>query len=96
MQDQSISNEERAKLEQISEEILKGMRQVADILGSKMNQQTNLPITKFTIYPPPPGKKLNMVEITFQKDSTGTPGLCYQDPPGICCGHVCPCVPIET
>jgi hypothetical protein len=90
MENESVSGEDRAKLEQVSGEIMNGVREIADILAANTNQKSGEPIQKFSIS----RGKTNMVEVTFGDGSTNS-GLCYQDPPGMCCGRPCPCVPIS-
>jgi hypothetical protein len=49
MENNSVSTEDRTKLEQISREIMKGVREIADILAANMNQKSGGPIEKFSI-----------------------------------------------
>jgi hypothetical protein len=96
MGNESVSKEDRERLEQLSGEIMERIRVVADILAVSIDKKSGEPIKKFSIFvtPKSSNKNVNMVEILFEDESTNMPGLCYQDPPGICCNSTCPCMPI--
>jgi len=67
MGNESVSKEDRERLEQLSGEIMERIRVVADILAVSIDKKSGEPIKKFSIFvtPKSSNKNVNMVDIVW-------------------------------